>query len=383
MMILLRSSLFSPITFLDNLDRSPNTIRATAHHLKQFWDYLRDVHLGFTEIDIAQLAGFITWLRRPDPSVISIEQQPARRTNATIDQTVGSTLTVRQAERLTRYEQMMLLREQGMKNADIAAHLGITARTVQRWIASGDLPHSGPRKPRSHLIDPYKPYLLERWHQGCHNGLQLEKELRAKGYKGSQKGVYRYLETLEPPASPKVSRPSAPAVPPNPLLTLSVSQATWLFFRKEKDLKAEEQEKLCLLRQASPEIETAYQLVAKFLRMVRERTGEQLDTWLDEVKASQLGAFDSFVKGVQQDKDAVFAGLTLPWSNGPLEGNVNRLKLIKRSMYGRAEFNLLRVRVLSPRKKKQNKKKGRANRERTMPKNITFHHTTFDISEVA
>ncbi len=82
--------ILSYLTFLDSLDRSPNTIRAVAHHLKQFWDYLQGIHLCWTEIDIAQLAGFITWLRRPNPVVISIEQQQARRTNATIDQTVGS-----------------------------------------------------------------------------------------------------------------------------------------------------------------------------------------------------------------------------------------------------------------------------------------------------
>ena len=78
------------LTFLHDLDRSPNTIRATAYHLKQFWSYLQDSHLSWTEIDITHLAGFITWLRRPDPSVISIERRQARRTNATIDQTVGS-----------------------------------------------------------------------------------------------------------------------------------------------------------------------------------------------------------------------------------------------------------------------------------------------------
>jgi integrase/recombinase XerD len=81
--------ILSYLTFLDDLDRSPNTIRAAAHSLKQFWNYLQDVHLCWTEIDIAQLSGFITWLRRPDPSVISIEHKQARRTNATIDQTIG------------------------------------------------------------------------------------------------------------------------------------------------------------------------------------------------------------------------------------------------------------------------------------------------------
>ena len=82
------------------------------------------------------------------------------------------------------------------------------------------------------------------------------------------------------------------------------------------------------------------------MQMVRERTGEDLDAWLDKVQESHLPEFDSFATGIQRDKAAVLAGLTLSWSNGPTEGHVNRLKLIKRSMYGRAKFDLLRARVL-------------------------------------
>ena len=85
--------------------------------------------------------------------------------------------------------------------------------------------------------------------------------------------------------------------------------------------------------QTSPQLEVTYQLVDDFLHMVRERTGEQLDSWLNKVETSQLPAFQTFVTGVRKDKDAVLAGLTLPWSTGPVEGQVNHLKLIKRSMY--------------------------------------------------
>jgi len=182
---------------------------------------------------------------------------------------------------------------------------------------------------------------------------KLEREVRAKGYKGSQRGVYRYLATLEPSAFPNISRASvstsrqaASSMSSNPPLTISVQQATWLFFRKQADLKEAEQENLRLVRQASPKAEAAYQLIEKFLQMVREHTGEQLDAWLKEVEASHIEAFKSFVTGVQQDKDAVLAALTLPWSTGPLEGHVNRLKLSKRSMYGRAKIDLLGLRVL-------------------------------------
>src|SRR5260370_10580536 len=127
--------------------------------------------------------------------------------------------------------------------------------------------------------------------------------------------------------------------------------------------------------------------------MVRGRTGETLDAWLAFVEARHLEAFDSFVSGVQQDKDAVFAGLTLPWSNGPLEGNVNRLKLIKRSMYGRAELDLLKLRVLHLSKKSQdrkNKKKnnqgqqvGHLKKPKLMESGRHSQHTTTVISEVA
>jgi transposase len=300
----------------------------------------------------------------------------------------------RQAERTVRYEQMLALQQQGMKSIEIAAHMGMAPRTVREWLGRGDIPYSGSRKPRTRLIDPYKTYLQERWHQGCHQGVQLERELRAKGYKGSPRAIYRYLETLDTLSfsARKSGSPEAPKLL-NPLLTLSAPQATWLFFRKLEDLKEEERENLRQLRQISPHLETAYQLVEMFLHMGRERTGEQLDAWLAAARTSHLEALESFVTGVQQDKDAVLAGLTLPWSNGPLEGNVNRLKLIKRSMYGRAEVDLLKLRVLhhstksQDRKDKKKKKQGQLVVHLKQPKRMkngaNSQRTTSLISKVA
>lgn len=194
----------------------------------------------------------------------------------------------------------------------------------------------------------------------------------------------RSAVTLEQRASPRE---------PNPLLTLSAQQATWLFFRKQEDLDLKEEElaSLRLLRQTRPPVEATYQLVDTFLHMVRERTGEQLDTWLGAVQASHLKAFQSFVTGVLQDKDAVLAGLTLPWSNGPLEGNVNRLKLIKRSMYGRAEFDLLKLRVLYQSKKNRDRKNKKhqaqqvnsLKKSKTMKSGTNSQHITTVISKVA
>jgi transposase len=179
---------------------------------------------------------------------------------------------------------------------------------------------------------------------------------------------------------------------PHSLQTLSAQQATWLFFRRPEDLKQEKRETLQQLRQASPHLEAAYQLVATFLQMVRQRTGEQLDAWLAAAQASHLEAFASFVTGVQQDKDAVLAGLSLPWSNGPVEGNVNRLKLIKRSMYGRADLDLLKLRVLhhstkSQDRKARKKQRGQPAAHLKKPKSLknsaSSLHATTEISQIA
>jgi transposase len=132
---------------------------------------------------------------------------------------------------------------------------------------------------------------------------------------------------------------------------MSVQQLTWLFFRKPDEVKAVELKNLHLIRQASPSIETAYHLVDQFLQMVRERTGEHLDQWLEAVKASQLQAFESCVTGVQQDKDAVLAGLTLPWSTGPASGPCESAQAhSKKQVWSRRSRSAQAARPLAPQK---------------------------------
>jgi transposase len=147
--------------------------------------------------------------------------------------------------------------------------------------------------------------------------------------------MYNYLATLRTsqPTTSLLSKPGErKGVPlsPAPLENFSARRATWLFVCQRDDLVETQQKELTLIRQASPSAEAAYQLTQAFMQMMREH----LEAWLNVVEESTLPELKSFAKGIQQDKAAVLAGLTLPWSNGPLEGHVNRLKLIKRSMYG-------------------------------------------------
>jgi transposase len=227
-----------------------------------------------------------------------------------------------------------------MSQAAIAKRVGIDQSTVGNWLAAGAYPETT-RGPYVSHLDPYLPYLFQRWESGCHNMVRLHQELVARGYKGSYASVRDHLIRRLPEGTKNSAKGNELSpVPPSP------RQATFLFLARSEQLDGEEQETVRQLRQSHPEADLAYALVQQFAQMLRTRRSEQLDTWLENVRASQIREFQSFVLGIERDKAAVVAGLTLPQNNGLVEGKVNKLKLIKRMGYGRAEFPLLRQRVL-------------------------------------
>jgi|SRR6266700_2811295 len=243
-------------------------------------------------------------------------------------------------ERLARYEQVVALRKLGMSQAAIAKRVGMGQSTVGNWLAAGAYPETT-RGPYVSRLDPYLPYLFQRWESGCHNMVRLHQELVARGYKGSYASVRDHLVRRLPEGKKNSSQGNELSPAP-----LAPRQATFLFLRRPEQLTAEEQADLLALRQTHPEVNQTYDLAQQFAQMLRTRTGEQLDTWLAKVAESQIPELQSFLLGIERDKPAVVAGLTLPYSNGIVEGKVNRLKLLKRMGYGRAGFPLLRQRVL-------------------------------------
>jgi len=120
----------------------------------------------------------------------------------------------------------------------------------------------------------------------------------------------------------------------------------WLFIRRITDLDEKEREELATIRQASETAQTLYLLVQQFLQMVRKLEGERLEAWCASVRESGIEELQRFANGLEQDKAAVLMGLTHSYNNAQAEGQVTRIKLIKRMMYGRAGFPLLRQRVL-------------------------------------
>jgi transposase len=227
-----------------------------------------------------------------------------------------------------------------MSQAAIAEQVGRGHSTVSNWLAAGTFPERKPREQASHL-DRYLPYLFERWEEGCHNIACLFRELVERGHKGSYESVRDNLVRLLPTGR----KNAANALSKTSALPTS-RQAAFLFLRRPEKLNVEELEQLCKVRQIDPEVEQAYDLVQLFAQMVRTRTGEHLDAWLNKVASSKLSELQAFATGIEKDKDAVRAGLTWWINNGMVEGQVTKLKLIKRQGYGRAGFALLRKRVL-------------------------------------
>jgi len=292
-----------------------------------------------------------------DPPTSSSAQQAGGGTEQTAtlpdwhaesDPHAGSVHRARHAERSDRYQHLVELRAQGLTQQEIARRLGMGERSVRYWLTRG-IPYGKPelRRKRRRGFDPYAAYVTERWEQGCRNGLQLWRELQTQGYKGGSRTVYRFLAQLkEGSASTRGKAKRAQAVPESPVETWTAQKAVWLFIRDPIHLDKKEQKALAAIRQASPTADAVYGLAQYFMQMLRRREGERLDVWLGQVRASHIPEMQRFVRSIQRDKDAVLAGLTLAQSNGIVEGKINKLKLIKRMMFGRAGFALLRQRVL-------------------------------------
>jgi transposase len=261
----------------------------------------------------------------------------------------------RQARRQALHTQVWTLHQQGWTGAAIAQHVGLSLRTVQRDLRT---PTFAGRKRRSDagesLLTTYKPYLLERWNAGCYTAMRLFREIQQRGYPGSYGPVAAYARRLRQAQglSPgqRCPRRSLPRVAEPVCQPLTPRRATWLVLRREAKRTEAETQQLTQLHAQSAEVAEAIDLVQDFAALVRQRQPAQLDPWLTRATTSTLEALQRFATGLYEDYEAVKAGVTLPWSTGPVEGHINRLKMLKRQMFGRAHLDLLSRRfVRAPR----------------------------------
>jgi transposase len=248
----------------------------------------------------------------------------------------------RRAERYDRYQQVITLHAQGFEQAEMAHRTGVSTRTIRRWLKAESFPERKQRRKQPSSFDPYAAYVPKRWEEGCRNGLHLWQEIKNLGYTGSAVVVNRFLI----PRRVRQQMIRNAQAPQAPLQDFSAKEAVWLVVRDPASLDEQEQATLASLCQASATAKTVYHLVQEFRHMLHLSFGAKLDDWLAQVRERGISELQRFVVGVERDKAAVVAGLTLPQNNGLVEGKVNKLKLIKRMGYGRAGFPLLRQRVL-------------------------------------
>jgi transposase len=262
----------------------------------------------------------------------------------------------RRARRVECHQQGWALRQHGWPGHAIATHLGIGKSTVFRDLRTATLPERTRRRDGGHsVLNPYKPYLLERWNAGCHDALRLYGELQQRGYPGSYPTVARDAQRLRQAQgqAPRQQRrrPTLPVVAEPHQRLLTARQAAWLVVRHEEQRTKDETQELAQLRAQHAEVAEAIDLAQDFAPLVRQQQPQELDPWLARAAKSAVGVFQRFAKGLRDDDDAIKAGVTLPWSNGPVEGHSTRLKRLKRQMFGRASLALLERRfVLTPRR---------------------------------
>ena len=250
----------------------------------------------------------------------------------------------RRTRRLACYEELRRLHDSGVSVQEIAPALGMSATAAYRWLKAGGPPtHDKPVQPRP--LDPYVPHLEARWREGCRNGWRLWREMRALGFAGSVNAVARWAARRrreDPPL--RAAEVRRAAAWPEP----SSRRCARLLTTAPDKLDAQEGAFLAHLAEAAPDLAQAGELASRFAALIRgapdKEAGSALATWLADARGTAL---DAFARGIKRDHEAVLAALVEPWSTGPVEGQINRLKLLKRTMYGRGSYDLLRCRILA------------------------------------
>jgi transposase len=252
-----------------------------------------------------------------------------------------------------RFEAIHSLAQQGMSKAAIARALEVHRHTVQKYLALEVPPQRRHYTRKVSAMMPYEGYILERWRGGCRNATQIWREIVQQGYPGAYRNVARLTGHLR---SQEKQRGGAghPLADSLVLGGLTPSQAAGLLVIRPEKLTEEERLTLERLKGVHSEIHGSASLFEEFARMIRERKDghddkearQQLGRWMVQTESCGIPELETFVVKLRQDFEAVLAALVTPYSQGQTEGRVNKLKLIKRSMYGRAKFDLLRRRVL-------------------------------------
>lgn len=248
--------------------------------------------------------------------------------------------------RLDFYNEIQRLKQAGVSATNVAIHLQRNYYTVRFYYNAPEFPERMPgRGPHSYL-QPHLDYLEQRFGEGCDNSTQLYRELQTRGYPATQGPVAAWLRArrLQAGEDPRIAHTNLALTNSSSILPSAYKLAWFISLPPEKLTEAE----LALLGHLRQDvvIDQFYELAQAFRQMVTQRLVDQLDPWLKLAANSPLKTVRFFGKFLKDEYSFIRAALEHEWSNGQTEGQINRLKVIKRQMYGRASFELLRQKVL-------------------------------------
>jgi transposase len=243
----------------------------------------------------------------------------------------------RRQRRVDLYEKVVQLHQEGHSQRAISQALQIQRKTVRRWLRAGQFPERKPPVRKPPKVQAFAEYLQQRWKEGCHNATKLFQEIRSRGYRGQRSMVARFVSGWR--ASRWTHLPATPR-------RITPRHAAVLTTRAPDELTQEQRLLLDQLSFTCSDLQWIRTLALDFRAALSSGNGQQMLDWIQIAKLSGIGSLVRFAFGLQKDVTAVCASVQSPWSNGQVEGQINRLKMIKRQMYGRAGLPLLRARVL-------------------------------------
>ena len=276
-----------------------------------------------------------------------IDHWPAEGSEAMLSSRNEAEKLARRQKRYARYLKVMELYGQGVSERSISRALSINRATVRKFVHADGFPERTPKKSSGSILDAHIPYIHRRWAEGCQNAMQLWREIKAEGYSGKAAMVCRYIRRLRAKLAQLTLEQRTQFLGAKTTFKAPTSRrAAWWLLKHMEDLPPDRRafvEQLCHL---CPKAREVKKMAAEFQELIRERQPEEFDRWLEAAKGSEVAEIEGFAEGLIQDHEAVRAALTHEWSSGQTEGQINRLKFIKRQMYGRASFELLKARFL-------------------------------------
>ena len=259
----------------------------------------------------------------------------------------------RQAVRQQLFDEIRALFEGGSSIGEIARKLGLGRRRVERWVRRIDLPDRNTTASTSSTPAHFGVLLERRWAEGITKVRHLFAEIRHHGYTGSFSHLARFLAPWrngEPSLEGDEQEEPAPVhvrtLDPMTGRVISPLTAAALCVKPRGQMTVRQAANVDALKAASAEFTAMRRLAMRFRGLLRGGTAEGLDAWLIDARASGIYAMQRFTKTIRQDLEAVRNAMSEPWSNGQTEGQINKLKTLKRAMYGRAGVELLRARMM-------------------------------------